>query len=102
MKAGTRGALKVDANQAAIVEALRKTGATVHLIGGIGGGCPDLLVGRLGLNILLEVKNPEGRNRVDEKQAEWIANWRGQCAIVRDEFEAMAVMLKLTAGGSGT
>lgn len=97
MKAGTRGALRVDGNQAAIVEALRKTGATVQLLGGAGGGCPDLLVGRLGVNILLEVKNPAGFNRVGEKQAEWIANWRGQCAVVRDEFEAMRIVLELSA-----
>lgn len=91
--------MRVDANQSDIVEALRKTGATVQVIGGTGGGCPDLLVGRLGVNILLEVKNPEGRNRVDEKQADWIANWRGQCAIVRDEYEAMRIVLQLSTEG---
>lgn len=89
---------KVDANQVAIVAALEKTGATVQTLGAVGDGCPDLLVGRLGMNLLLEVKNPQGKNRIGEKQSEWLANWRGQSAIVRDEYEAMRIVLKLTGG----
>ncbi len=96
MKASGHAGRKVDANQAAIIEALEKTGAIVQTLGGVGDGCPDLLVGRLGVNVLLEVKNPEGRNRVGEKQSQWIAKWRGQCAVVRDEFEAMRIVLELS------
>jgi hypothetical protein len=93
---------KVDSNQAAIVDALEKTGATVQMLGAVGNGCPDILVGRLGVNVLMEIKNPDGKNRVGEKQAEWIANWRGQCVIVRDEYEAMRVILELSTGHAAT
>ena len=87
---------KVDANQAVIIEALEKTGATVQTLGAVGNGCPDLLVGRLGLNLLLEVKNPEGKNEVGDKQAKWMERWRGQKVVVRDEFEAMRIVLELS------
>lgn len=94
MKPSGRAGRKVDANQAAIVEALEKTGATVQTLGGVGDGCPDLLVGRLGLNVLLEVKGPDGT--LNEKQKVWHERWRGQRAVVKDEYEAMEVVLKLS------
>ena len=94
MKPSGRAGRKVDANQAAIIEALEKTGATVQTLGGVGDGCPDLLVGRLGFNVLLEVKGADGK--LNEKQCAWHASWRGQKAIVRDEYEAMAIVLKLS------
>lgn len=87
-------AAKVDSNQAAIVSALEKTGATVQTLGQVGKGCPDLLVGRLGKLVLLEVKSKKGKLTPD--QEEWHRRWRGQVAIVRDEYEAMEVVLKLT------
>ena len=96
-----RRAARTDANQDAIVRALEKTGATVQSLGAVGSGCPDLLVGRLGINVLLEVKQPGEKIRTDErgeKQRTFHASWRGQVAVVRDEFEAMEVVLKLTTG----
>ena len=89
---------KVDANQAAIVKALEKTGATVQSLGSVGDGCPDLLVGRLGVTLLLEVKGKKGKTTED--QEEWFSWWRGDGVwIVRDEYEAMEVVLKLTQEG---
>ena len=61
-----RTAAKVDANQADIVAALRRIGATVQCLHQVGHGCPDLLVGWHGENILLEVKMPGGDMTPDE------------------------------------
>jgi hypothetical protein len=85
---------KIDANQAAIIEALEKTGATVQTLGAVGNGCPDLLVGRLGLNLLLECK--VGAEDLNDGQREWHSRWHGQVVVVRDEYEAMKLVLKLS------
>lgn len=86
---------KIDGNQARIVAALEKTGATVQTLGAVGDGCPDLLVGRLGITVLLECK--VAGQKLNEDQEDWHEWWRGQKPIVvRDEYEAMEVLLKLT------
>lgn len=52
-----RYARAVDANQAAIVDALRKLGALVHSTARLGGGFPDLVVLWRGVVLLVEVKD---------------------------------------------
>lgn len=82
----------VDDNQKAIIAALRKQGYSVQSLAGTGRGVPDLLVGAVNRNILLEVKNPQGRNRSTPYQVEWAAKWQGQMAVVRSVEEALAVV----------
>ena len=76
-----RTAAKVDTNQADIVKALRKAGATVQPLHTVGAGCPDLLVGVQGSNKLLEVKDgdkaPSAR-KLTPDQVEWHAEWNGE------------------------
>ena len=63
---------RVDANQKEIVAELRKLGASAVAIHEIGRGCPDLLVGTLGINYLLEVKDgtkPPSRRRLTPDEA---------------------------------
>ena len=67
-----RYAARVDKNQADIVEALRKAGAYVWII-----GLPvDLLVGYKGHTFLVEVKNGSKR-RLTALQADFFESWRG-------------------------
>jgi hypothetical protein len=67
-----RYAARVDQNQADIVEALRKAGAYVWII-----GLPvDLLVGYKGHTFLVEVKNGPKR-RLTPLQADFFESWRG-------------------------
>lgn len=54
----TRG--RVDNNQAAIVQALRKCGWKVASLANVGGGVPDLLAARGAEVMLVEVKQPKG------------------------------------------
>jgi hypothetical protein len=75
-----RRAAKVDANQPAIVKALRAIGASVQPLHTIGQGCPDLLVGYRGRNVVLECKDedqPPSKRQLTPDQREWIAGWRG-------------------------
>jgi hypothetical protein len=46
-------AAKIDANQEAVVLALRSAGATVQSLAGVGKGVPDLLVGYKGQTLLI-------------------------------------------------
>jgi hypothetical protein len=67
-----RYAARVDANQAAIVEALRKAGAYVWVI-----GLPvDLLVGYKGHTWLIEIKR-DSKARLTPLQADFFENWSG-------------------------
>ena len=78
---------KVDANQATLVAALRKLGATVQHLHTVGQGCPDLLVGYRGKNYLLEVKcmrSPTRREPMTGQQIRWHTRWRGQAMVVTD------------------
>jgi len=87
-----RRAGRVDANQAGIVAALRKAGATVQILAAVGDGCPDLLAGYRGGNWLLEVKDgmqpPSGR-LLTPAQREWHRTWRGQKVVVESVAEAL-------------
>ena len=81
---------RVDANHAAIVEALRRTGCSVLSLASIGKGAPDLLVGIHGRNVLLEVKAEKGLLRAN--QAAWRSNWLGPVWTVRTPAEAIAAL----------
>jgi Holliday junction resolvase len=52
-----RRAARVDRNQSEIVTALRSLGCSVQPLHTIGSGCPDLLIGIDGQNLLIEVKD---------------------------------------------
>ncbi len=80
-----RRAAKVDRNQAEIVDAFRRLGCTVHCTHTLGQGFPDLVVGHLGNNYLVEVKDwqqPPSKRKLTVDEAEWHANWRGQATVV--------------------
>ena len=88
-----RRSLQRDANEPAIVKALRAIGASVHPL---HVPC-DLLVGYQGRTYLMEVKSPLGpkggasRNgqKLNEKQQAFADAWAGQFAIVRTIQEAL-------------
>lgn len=64
---------RTDSNQSAIAASLKKAGFKVIDLSAVGGGCPDLLTltpnGELKL---IEVKNPQGRNRLTDSQKDLI------------------------------
>ncbi len=82
-----RRAARTDANQSAVVEALRAVGASVTLTYQVGAGYPDLSVGFRGATFLLEVKTAKGTLTTGERQ--WLADWRGHTAVVRSVDEAL-------------
>lgn len=88
-----RRAAKVDANQPAIVRALRRMGFSVQHLHAVGEGCPDLLCGRRGKNYLIEVKDgdkPPSARRLKDAQEEWHSAWRGDVVVITSPIEAAA------------
>jgi hypothetical protein len=85
----------VDDNQAQVVAALRKAGATVQPLHTIGKGCPDLLVGFRQVNLLLEVKDgqkpPSARKLTPDEKA-WIGSWRAPVYIVNSPEQALTIL----------
>lgn len=84
-----RRAAKVDANQSAIVDALRRIGAQVEVL----GKPLDLLVDHRGKTSLIEVKNSDGKDQLTVAQVEFIARWTGPVYVVRSPEEAVRAVL---------
>lgn len=83
-------AYRVDSNQKDIVTALRDAGYSVQHLHSVGSGCPDILVGINGINILIEIK--EGDGKLTAAQIVWHSSWKGQVAIARDKEEAIRIV----------
>lgn len=91
-----RYAARVDENQKDIVEALRKIGCDVLVL----GRPVDLLVGWRAHNYLLECKS--GRSYTGTlEQREWIKNWKGQVRVVQSPQEAVEVVTQAYGGLAG-
>jgi Holliday junction resolvase len=85
--------MRSDLNHRIIVDALRAAGATVTVLSNSGlPGLPDLLVGYGGHNLLMEVKNRSGGNRLSLVQKDWLRRWAGQACVVYDEQDALSVL----------
>ena len=84
---------RVDANQHEIVEALRCIpGVSVTCTHMVGHGFPDIIVGFLGYNYLLEIKTEKGK--LTDSEIKWQNGWAGRCSIVHTVEEAfMAIGL---------
>lgn len=90
-----RRASAVDANQSAIIAALRKVGATVQPLHAVGQGCPDLLVGYRTVNWLFEVKDgkkPPSDRKLTKAQVDFHRDWRGQVCVVTCVSDALITL----------
>jgi Holliday junction resolvase len=70
-----RRAARKDANHNLIADHLRKLGWSVLDLSRLGGGCPDMVVGRSGYCALVECKQPGEKLTPDqvEVKAKWDA-----------------------------
>lgn len=93
-----RRAARVDGNQTQIVDALRKAGCSVLSLASVGGGCPDLVVGVRGKNLLIEVKDgskcPSKRSLTPD-ELEFFEHWKGCAMIVESVAQALLAVKML-------
>lgn len=90
-----RYAARRDANEGEIVKALLAIGCSVMRVDSV-----DLIVGRAGVNYLLECKDGRktaGNRPLTPAQVKLRAGWRGQYAVVTSVEEALAVVTKAAA-----
>ena len=89
-----RRAAKIDANQPAVVEALRRIGAAVTPLHTVGNGVADLLVSYRQAWMVMEVKDgalPPSKRTHTELERAWIAQQRAPVFIVTNPIEAIDV-----------
>ncbi len=79
---------RVDSTQAQIVKELRRLGMEVEHLHTVGKGCPDILVGYRGKNVLLEIKRDE-KAKLTPDQVIWHSVWKGQVAVVSNPQAAI-------------
>jgi hypothetical protein len=72
------------------VDALRAIGCSVVSLAMLGAGVPDILCGRNGTNMLIEIKRDGGRLTPD--QEEWHRAWRGTVHLVYTVEQALDVV----------
>lgn len=94
---------KTDANQKAVVAALRDAKAVVLDLSGVGGGCPDLLVKHGKTVTLMEVVGPDKLKRfpphgLSENQVEFHRVWEGAVHVVTSAEEAVNLVLGRSQG----
>lgn len=77
-----------DANQADIIEALEEEGCTVYEM----EKPVDLLIEYDRIWILIEVKNPLGKNTLSDYQTKFFENTRAPAYVVRSGQEAVAAV----------
>jgi Holliday junction resolvase len=79
---------RVDSNQVEIVKELRRLGMEVEHLHSVGKGCPDILVGYKGKNVLLEIKRDE-KAKLTPDQVLWHHSWKGQVTVVSNVIDAI-------------
>lgn len=86
----TRRAPRLDANQPAIVEVLRRFGFSVTSTAGLADGFPDLVVGYRGITDLIEIKDgdkPPSARKLTDDEAEFHASWQGRPVVILESVE---------------
>jgi hypothetical protein len=89
-------ACRTDSNQNEIVQALRKIGCTVAPTHMVGDGFPDLVVGRNGVNHLLEIKDgakPPSARALTKDEKKFHIEWRGVVEVVYSIEDALRVVM---------
>ena len=82
----------MDDNQRAVIAALRQMGCSVQPLSMVGDGCPDIMVGYKGRNLLFEIKDgdkPPSCTKKTQKQEYWHRVWGGQVATVHSSDDAI-------------
>lgn len=87
-------ARRVDANHSIIVKTLRDLGCSVFDSSRVAGGFPDLVVGRNGKTILVEVKCSE-KAKFTPAQELFMLNWCGSAVARIDSVDAAIRLVNL-------
>lgn len=90
-----RRAAKIDANHTEIVSAFRKFGCSVLSLHTVGGGCPDLAVGKCRKTVLVEVKDgnkPPSARSLTKDERKFHDEWLGSLFVVENLSDVIALV----------
>lgn len=93
-------AKRKDENQNELAKGLEAAGWSVHDTSGLGYGFPDLLVGKPGFNVCLEVKDgnkPPSARKLTPAEQRFKDNWTGPYALVESLEDALKQLEQLYA-----
>ena len=96
-----RRAAKVDANQAEIIAAFRKAGASVKPVH-VVKGFVDIVVGINGRNMLVEIKDgtkAKSARKLTPMEQEFHDGWKGKIHIVESLDDVAAALNELQVSG---
>jgi len=80
---------KVDANQKEIVHAVSALdGVTVEVI----GKPLDLVIGYEGRTYIVEIKNPDGKDKLEPDQETFFKTWTGHAAVARTAADCLRII----------
>jgi hypothetical protein len=77
-----RRAAKKDQNHNALADAFKSFGFTVADTSRLGDDFPDMVVGKMGFNILVEVKR-DAKAKLTDGQFQFFHHWKGWTEVVR-------------------
>lgn len=84
-----RRAARIDNNQTVIIDALKRVGVSVEII----GKPVDLLLCCRGVTSLMEIKNPDRSEEWTKEQVEFIARWPGKVHVARSPEDAVRLVI---------
>jgi hypothetical protein len=93
------GFKRVDGNHTDIMTTFRALGCSVQSIASVGKGCPDLMVGRDGWTVPVEVKDgdkPPSARKLTPDEEIWRANWKGSYALIESPEQAHQMVADMT------
>ena len=85
-------AKKVDANQKSVVDSLRERGFSVAVTSALGKGFPDLIVGKNGFNLMVELKDgnkPPSARKLTPDEVEFHNSWLGKIVVANNVDEIL-------------
>jgi Holliday junction resolvase len=91
-----RRAANVDNTHREAVRQLRQIGASVQPLHTVGNGCPDLIVGWRGVNVLVEMKDGaknQAKRALNVDQQKWHSRWAGQVCVAESAEEAVVKVI---------
>jgi hypothetical protein len=89
---------RTDSNHADIMTTFRALGCSVQSVAMVGKGCPDLLVGKDGWTVPVEVKDgakPPSARKLTADEEIWRANWKGSYALIESPEQAHQLVAEM-------
>lgn len=81
-----------DANHNDLAQVFTDLGCSVLDLSMVGNDCPDILVGIVTFNVLVEIKS--GKGKLSEGQERFRRDWNGPVEVCRDGNDVVDVVTK--------